>query len=225
MIKGILTNFWQHGAEGLFDKHADSWLASKRACLKIQENYEVTKEKNKYSTFAEIKREFITALTKEYICHTVFIKQYLMDGELDKYTCASEHRNTLKDLGTNYHKDFISEKPNESMVTTLLNYCDKNPRPNVDITGIIERHNLAEPIMRMFAVFFKPLKTKKCCYWHYGAPNSGKTKFAELLQEIFYTQKLFFGTNSWPELSEEGDYKTQIVLLDDTNVPLFFEKK
>ena len=49
-INGTLFGIWNDKeAEGLADKHADHWLASKRANLKIQDNYEGTKG-NKYST-------------------------------------------------------------------------------------------------------------------------------------------------------------------------------
>ena len=48
-INGTLTNIWKDKETvGLADKHADHWLSSKRANIKIQENYDDTKE-NKYS--------------------------------------------------------------------------------------------------------------------------------------------------------------------------------
>ena len=48
-INGVLNGIWNDKeAVGLADKHADHWLASKRADIKIQENYDDTKE-NKYS--------------------------------------------------------------------------------------------------------------------------------------------------------------------------------
>ena len=48
-INGTLINLWKdEETVGLADKHADHWLASKRANIKIQENYDDTKD-NKYS--------------------------------------------------------------------------------------------------------------------------------------------------------------------------------
>jgi hypothetical protein len=48
-INGTLYDIWKDKETvGLADKHADHWLASKRANIKIQENYDDTKE-NKYS--------------------------------------------------------------------------------------------------------------------------------------------------------------------------------
>jgi hypothetical protein len=67
------------------------------------------------------------------------------------------------------------------MVTTLLKYCDQHKRPDGDLVKIVDKYGLAEPIQKMFSVFHKPIKTKKCTYWHWGASNTGKTEFKKLL--------------------------------------------
>jgi hypothetical protein len=94
---------------------------------------------------------------------------------------ASENREVLKKLGSNFKKDCIIEKPYESMVTSLNKYCGKHKRPPGDLIKIVEENGLNEPILRIFNTFFKEKMTKQCTYWHYGAPNTGKTKIYKLL--------------------------------------------
>ena len=59
-VSGIMCSLWNEKAtEGLYDKHADHWLASKRATKKIQRTFEKTEESEKHSLAQQVKREFI----------------------------------------------------------------------------------------------------------------------------------------------------------------------
>ena len=78
-----------------------------------------------------------------------------MGNDLDKYAVASENRNVLKELGKNFKKDFVDDKPYESLVTTLIKHCNSHRRPEGDLYEIVERNGLSEPIMKMFSIYFK----------------------------------------------------------------------
>ena len=98
----------------------------------------------------------------------------------------------------------LDDLPYESMAETLMKITAKFKRPNGDLMQIAEKAGLIEPITKLFDTFFAPGKTKKCAYWHYGAPNTGKTCFSELLEKMFYCQRLTYEKGEWPTVSETG---------------------
>ena len=130
----------------------------------------------------------------------------------------------LNKLAKNFKKHVQNERPREPKVTSLLKFCKRHRRPDGDLHDLVRRHGLDEPLIKMFQTYFKHGQTKKCCYWHFGAPNTGKTKMMELLKEIFYCQTLKYAKGGWP-ISEQGKYATQIVLLDESNEFLLFTKE
>ena len=104
-------------------------------------------------------------LSRKYMAPQVFIKQYYIMKDLEKYVCASKIRKSLKQLSENFKRDFEDDLPYESMQTTLIKYCTKVARPEGDLMALVDKNDLYEPILRMFSVYFKPIKNKECCYW------------------------------------------------------------
>ena len=65
------------------------------------------------------------------------------------------------------------DKPYEALADSLVKYTGAHKRPDGDLADIAEKAGLSEPIFKMFQTLFAHGRTKMCCYWHYGAPNSG----------------------------------------------------
>ena len=179
----------------------------------IQEEYENTVKKGKNGKdllplSIQVEHEFIYELSKDYVTPWAFQKKYFSEGNIAKYAVASKNSDVLAKLASNFKRHIVNEKPVEPMVNSLFKYCNIHERPSGDLYELVRKHNLDEPILKMFQTYFKHGKTKLCTYWHFGAPNTGKTKIKDLLNQIFHCQTLKYCKGGWPTVYEPKEYAT-----------------
>lgn len=200
-IKVALEKLYQDETVEGIDERAKDFLAIKRSAANLTKKVE--KKEGVGGTLANIvELEYLEALGKGHISPAKFAANYYKKQEYSKALTTLRNLDFLKKQKKWFKSNINDDKRKESMIETLLRYCEKHKRPKGNFKDLAEEYDLTKPFNEILRTFILRGKTKKFCYWHYGAPNTGKTKNAKLIKEIFYCQTLEYVSGGWSVVSD-----------------------